>query len=180
MITVPLERAAWLAPRIVVGRILGRGQAMVDGRRFAFLRLQTLRTLKGAPGAELLVFSGADWHRHSHAAVLDVMSWAEYHYANGVRPDDGMDVVAFLSEDPVPAGFPPNSVFMTLGDAYDRAEREPDVVQALRDGPYGDFNHLLVLKRGDRIRLPGGMEIKLLSHSHKRPMTGGPHARVPI
>ena len=178
-ITVPLERAAWTEPRIVVAKVLGWGQASVEGRPFAFLRLQALRTLKGRPGAEFLVFSAADWHRHTHADVLDVQSWAEFHYATPVPNDEireGLELVVFLSDDPVPPGFPPGAVFMKLGEGYERAEREKDVVQALRDGPYGDFNHRIVLKIGDRIRLPGGMEIRLDAHSHKRPMTGGPQS----
>jgi hypothetical protein len=85
-----------------------------------------------------------------------------------------MEMIVYLAEEPAPAGFPPGSVFTSMEGAFDLADRDAAVATALREGPYGSFHHRIVLKVGGRVRMRGGLEIRLVAHSHKRPMTGGP------
>jgi len=186
--TLKLERAATLAPRILVSRVVEVGAfrfpgsaehpPQKDGESLQYYRAEVLRAIKGAAAGELRVFSAMTWFHHTHAGLIrdNVVSFAEPHYRGSLAAGEiakGDEVLFFLNEDPAPVGFPPGSVFLAFGEAYDRVDREADVEAALRDGPYADFNILVQLKPGGRVRFPDGLEIRLLGHGHKRPMAGG-------
>ena len=188
--TMGLERAATLAPRILVARVLEVGSfrfpgstehaAQEEGQSLHVYRCEVLRTLKGAPqGGEVRVFSSMQWFYHTHAELLrhNVISYAEPHYLGGLPAGEitvGSEVLFFLNNDLAPAGFPPGSVFLSFGEGYDRADREAEVVSALSKGPMMDFDHLVQLQRDVEVRFPDGLEIRFLGGGHKRPMTGGP------
>ena len=184
-----LERATTLAPRIVVARILEIGAfrfpgsaehaPQKEGQSLQYYRAEVLRTIKGAATGEVRVFSAMSWFYHTHAGLIrdNVISYAEPHYRGTLAAEEitiGSEVVFFLNEDPAPAGFPPGSVFLSFGEAYDRVDREAAVAHALQHGPYADFNTLVQLKPEGKIRFPDGLEVKLLGHGHKRPMVDGP------
>jgi len=192
IVSIGLEPASWRAPRIVVGRILGTDDFRYPGSRdvpaqrgeesLGFVRVEILKTLKGQesePGQELRVFSPGRWFQHTHAPLLrdGVLSYADAHYQGGLDGEamvPGVEILCFLGGAPMPPGFPPGADFSALEGAFDRADRAAAVVQALAEGPYGSFDHRIVLTIGGRIRLPGGLDVRLIGHSHKRPMTGGP------
>jgi len=186
-----LDDGAGLAPRIVVGTLLETNsfrfpgspehQPMPEGESLFFFRIRVEKTLKGPAfkeGEELRVFSSSQWYQHTHRELIrgGVVSYADPHYSDGLPGDDlrvGIRVLTFLSEDPAPSGFPAGSVFLRFNGAYDRAEREDEVVQALRERPAAAFGERVVLREAQRLRLPDGLEIRLLCHSHKRPRVGG-------
>jgi hypothetical protein len=192
VLTVDLKRAAWRAKRIVAATVLeissfrfpGSEEAppQPEAQSLQHFRVRVERVLHGSgldPGGELRIFSSLQWYRHTHASLLrdNVISYAEEHYAGGlpleeIRVGDG--IVFFLDDRPAPEQFPPGSIFMSLEEAYDRGEREAEVLAALKDGPYGSFHHLLTIPKDGRMRLPDDLVISFLGHSHKRPMVGGP------
>lgn len=187
-----LEQAVWSSSRVGVGKVLETGafrfpgsrkvEAQPEGSSLGFFRVAILRMLRGrglAPGRELRIFSAGQWFGHTHASLLreGVVSYSESHYSGGLAFDriaPGMDVLFFLGKDRAPSGFPAGSVFMSMEGALDRVDREAEVLRALKEGPYGSFDHRIRLKREGRVRLPDGLEVRLGSSSHKRPMTGGP------
>ena len=177
-LTVDLKRAAWRAKRVVVATALetssAKGLAFLRARVDRVVRVEGLDT-----GAELRVFSGLQWYRQSHAGLLraGVVSYVEEHYTGGIpleeiRPGDR--VLLFLDDEPAPEGFPPGSVFLSFEAAFDRGAREAELDAALRDGPYGDYHHLLKIPKDGCVRLPDGLVVTFLGHAHKRPMVGGP------
>lgn len=187
--TLGLERAATLAPRIIVARVVEVGAfrfpgsaehaPQQEGQSLLYYRAEVRRALKGTATGEVRVFSAMSWFYHTHAELIsgNVISYAEPHYRGTLSAQEiapGSDVLFFLNEDPAPAGFPPGSVFLSFGEAYDRVDREAAVVAALRDGPYADFNTLVQLKPEGQVRFPDGLEIRLLGGGHKRPMVDGP------
>src|SRR5437868_2925054 len=125
---IGLERAATLAPRILVARVVEVGSfrfpgsaehaPQEEGQSLQYYRAEVLRTLKGtAAEGELRVFSSMSWFYHTHAGLLrhNVISYAEPHYQGRLPAEEiasGSDVLFFLNEDPAPAGFPPGSVFL--------------------------------------------------------------------
>jgi hypothetical protein len=189
-----LERAAWLSARIVVGRVLEIGAlrfpgsaeqpAQSDGGSLHFFRIDVLKTLKGPHsdrGQELRIFSPAQWFHDTHASLIRgcVVSYADSRYSGGVPTEEmavGTEALFSLHEDAAPAGFPPGSVFLSIGEAYDCADREAAAAAALLNGPYGDFDHLIRTEVGGRIRFPDGVEVKLTGNSRKRPMVDGPRS----
>jgi hypothetical protein len=187
-----LEDAAAFSRRIVVGTLLEKSAFRFpgspehaptpEGEPLAFFRLRVEKTLKGPPfkdGEELRVFSSSQWFQHTHRAQIrgGVISYAELSYSGGL-PDDGLQVgtrlLTFLHGDPAPSGFPPGSVFLSMNQACERAEREDEVARALRERPPADFGERVILTKTRRPRFPDGLEIRLLGHSHKRPMIDGP------
>lgn len=187
-----LEEAAWLAPRIVVARVLEAGAfrypgsevalAQKEGESLGFLRISVLRTLRGTapcPGEELRIFNAEQWDAHVHALLrrAGVISTTESHYDTRLSADaiaPGMELLCFLSESPAPPKFPEGAVFGAFIESFDRADREADVVAALKDGPYAKFHHRIELKPGERVRLPDGLQVRLIGYSHKRSTVAGP------
>ncbi|MBV8878689.1 MAG: hypothetical protein JO332_01880 [Planctomycetaceae bacterium] len=187
---LPLERAAALAGRIVVARLLEKGafrfpgspevEPQKDGKSLAFLCVQVDETLKGPvaeAGSDLRLFSPASWYAHTHASLIreNVVSYSEAHYRGGLTAaelDAAGTALFFLKEDPAPAGFPPGSAFLAFEGSYDRADRAADVAALLR-GPE-EFNRVFRVRKGERVRFRDGFELTLIGHSHKRPTVGGP------
>lgn len=190
--TIDLKRAAWRAKRVVAAtaielssfRFPGSPDVLphAEGESQGVLRVRVDRVLRGdgvEGGSELRVFSSLQWFRHTDKVPLQagVISYVEEHYRGGIPVDEirpGERILLFLDDQPAPAGFPPGSVFMSFEGAVDRGSREPELEAALKDGPYGDFHHLLKIPDGGRMRLPDDLVISFLGHSHKRPMIGGP------
>ena len=187
-----LEKAAGFSKRIVVGTLLGTSSfrfpgseehpAQPEGTALHCFHLRVARTLKGPEFCvddELRIFSGAQWFHHTDAELIKdgVISYADPHYSGGISQGDikvGMDLLFFLDGAPAPAGFPPGSVFMGIGEAHDRADRDTDVLAALAEGAWVEFDHPLEVSEGERIRFPDLLAVKLLGHSHKRSQVEGP------
>jgi hypothetical protein len=146
---IGLERAAALAPRIVVGRVLEvaafrfPGSAEHDpqreGESLQFIRIDVVKTLKGSASGSLYIFDPNAWYYHSHARLIrdGVVSFAESHYTGGIQIRElrsGEPALFFLGDSPAPAGFPVGAVFLSFGEAVDRADREGAVVAALEAG----------------------------------------------
>ncbi len=183
-LTTDLKRGAWQAKRIVAARVLEVSAFPLPGRPegLAFLRVRVERVFRGGGidvGAELRVFSGLQWFRHSHAELLrlGVESYLEQHYSGGLPHEEirpGQRILLFLDDQQAPAELPPDAVFLSFEGGWDRGERETELEAALRDGPYGDFHHLLKISKERPVRLPSDLVVAFLGHSHKRPMVGGP------
>jgi hypothetical protein len=187
-----LKTGAWVSPRIVVGTVVEKGSfrfpgservsAPPEGTGFPFLRIRTQRALKGPEaraGEELRVFSSMDWFRHEQADALrgGIISYVDARYSEALPLEQvapGIDVLVFLSEDPVPSEYPAGAVFEAFGQAVDRADRAEEVLAMLREGPPGDFDQEIRLQQGRRVRFPDGLEIAFLSHSDKPPRAAGP------
>jgi hypothetical protein len=189
---VQLGRAAQLSKRIVAGQVLEKSSfrfpgsseypASAEGRVLHYFRIRVEKTLKGPgspTGEELRVFCSMEWSHHTHAQALKdgVISYADIRLVDGI-PDDqihtGMNILFFLNEESAPSGFPRGAVFMSFGGAHVQADREKDVVKALREGPHVDFGHFIYLAGKDRVHFPDHLEICFLGHSHKRSRVGGP------
>jgi hypothetical protein len=184
-----LKAAAWIAPRIVIGTVLEKGPFRFPGsaevpapRELSTLRIRVQRVLKGPEveaGKELCVFSPMEWFRHTVAEEirLNVISYVDPHYEGGLHPDQlmpGMDILLYLGDQPIPAGFPPGAAFQAFGEAHDLADRAEEVVALLGEGPPGEFDRPIRLRQGHRVRFPDGLAVNFLGHSHKRPRVGGP------
>jgi hypothetical protein len=190
-----LEQAAWRAARIGVGKVLEAGsfrypgsrnvEAQPEGQSLDFLRVLILSMLKGRglkAGKDLRIFSAGQWFGHTHASLIrdGVMSYGESHYSGGLTREQigpGMEILFFLAKERAPAGFPPGSVFTAMEGSLDRGDRADALRTALKEGPFGSFDHRIAMKARGRVRLPDGLEIHLDCHSHKRPMTGGPRCQ---
>ncbi len=181
---IDLKRAVWRANRVVAATALEISSFPIPGSTDAlpFLRARIERVLRGEgldSGAELRVFSSLQWFRHTHKVPLEagVISYVEQHYQGGIPLDEirpGDRILLFFDDQPAPAGFPPGSVFLSFEGAYDRGSREAELEAALKDGPYGDFHHVLRIPKDGRVRLPDDLVVTFLYHAHKRPMVGGP------
>jgi hypothetical protein len=187
---IGLERATTLAPRIVVARILDIGTfrypgspevaPQKDGESLPFLRARILRTLKGKEAdGEIRIFDPRLWYHHTHAELIraGVVSFAESFYESKLALEEiaaGADVLFFLQDAPMPPDFPPGAAFMTFCAGFERVDRESEMVAAIRNGPYGDFNILTDLKPEGSLRFPGGLEVRNLGGGHKRPRVDGP------
>lgn len=177
-LTTDLKRSAWSAKRVVVATLL----EIPSTKGLAFLRVRIDRVVRGSgldAGAELCVFSGVQWYRHSNASEIraGVVSYVEEFYRGGLSFGEiqlGQRILLFLDDQPAPAELPPGSVFLSSEGSIDRIEREAELEAALKDGPYGDFHHLLKISKERHVRLPGDLVVSFLGHSHKRPMVGGP------
>jgi hypothetical protein len=186
---IGLERAVSLAPRIAVARILELGtfrfpgsaevEAQKDGESLPFLRGRILKTLKGKEGdGEIRAFDPGHWYHHTHAEMIraGIVSFAELFYQSTlpleeIRPES--DVLFFLQDAPMPPAFPPGAVFLRLGGGFERAGREGEVVQAIREGPIGELVTPTELKPQERMRF-STLHVRHLGGGHKRPAPDGP------
>jgi hypothetical protein len=176
--TVSLERALRVSERIVVGAILETGTF----QSLSYTRIRVIRVLKGAaakPNEELRLFSEGEWFGHTHAAAIQggVVSYSLPRYATtakGNAVQKGRALIFFLGGASFPSDFPPGSVLMPFGESFDRVEREEQIVTQLKNGQTGDFNFIMTLKMREKVRFPDHLEMSVYSHSHKRPVTGGP------
>ena len=82
--------------------------------------------------------------------------------------------MVFLRGEAPPPGFPANAAFLSAGQAFERPERAPDVAR-MKTAAFGDP---ITIKMGDVAVLPDGLELEVKGHTHKRPMTGGPHKEM--
>jgi hypothetical protein len=179
-----LGSAAWSSGRILVGSVLALDSfrypgsatygAQAEGEALHFIRIRVARVLKGADlaeGRELSVFHPQEWFQHTHAPLLrdGVISYVDLHYSGRLHPEEireGTTLLLFLSAEAVPEGFPPGAVFLSMNGACDLAERAGEAEAALREGPYADFDQSISLKPGGHVRLPDGLLVRLLGHSH--------------
>lgn len=172
---IGFQKAVELSPRIVIGRVLETGDFPFEGAAFRFHRVEVLRALKGAESRELRIFDPGAWFRHSRAELIraGVISYAETRYQGGMPAEEieeGAEILYFLGDEPVPAGFPADAVFLRFEGSHDR----PDRASALQSGPVVGFGELARLKKGVSVRFPDGLEITLVGNGHKRPMVDGP------
>ncbi|HLY08650.1 MAG TPA: hypothetical protein VKW04_04995 [Planctomycetota bacterium] len=191
--SVPLESAARLSKRIVIGTVLEKPafhfpgsrehQPLPEGKGLHAIRIRVKKTLKGPDsldGKDLWVFRPMEWFQHTHADVIQagVISYEDLRLAGALPQDQilsGKNILFFLNEDPPPTGFPPGTVFLGIGEGHLRADQELFVVRALRQGPNVDFGHFIRLEGKTRVRFPDLLEIGFLGHSHKRSRVEGPH-----
>lgn len=150
---VDLRKATRLSTRIAIGTVLEKTSfrfpgspehaPQPEGAALSCLRVRVERTIKGpvaGAGAELRIFCPMEWFQHTHAEALKggVISYADTSYEDGLAPDQigaGAPVLIYLGDDPAPPGFPPGTAFLRVRGALDRADREKDVVAALREAP---------------------------------------------
>jgi hypothetical protein len=164
--------------RVVEGKVLSAAPFTFEGTKFFSLEVAVGKTLKGSGGRKgeiVRVFDPGQWFAHTHAAAIrgGVISYEDPRYPTPVASaalKPGAVLIFFLGEEAAPPGFPAGTAFLTCGQAYDRAEREADVL-ALSPAA---FDAPMTLKVGARALLPDGLEVELKAHSHKRPMVGGP------
>jgi hypothetical protein len=179
-----LTQAAWIAPRIVVGTILEIGRfrfpgserypAQAEGSGFSFVRIRAQRALKGPDvraGEDLRVFSSMEWYRYENAEEIrmNIISYVDPHYSEALPSEQlkpGAEVLVYLDHDPLPSGFPSDTVFQAFSGAYDRADRAEEILALLQEGPPGDFDREIRLRRGHRVRFPDGLEVVFLLHAH--------------
>jgi hypothetical protein len=190
--SVGLKKAAWISKQIVIGTLLEKGSFQFPGSEehraqtgdaaLSYFRIRVERTLKGrkVPAEESLrIFSSGEWFQHTHADLIrdGVVSFVDPHYSAGLTPAQlkpGAEFLFYLDDRPSPSGFPPGTVFLAFGEAYDFADREGEVLATLQEGPPGHYGQRISLQQGHRVRFPDGLEVALLAHSHKHPKVGGP------
>ena len=171
-----------MSARVVQGTVKGRSAAKVDGGTFPYVELAADAALKGPPakaGERVLVFDGAQWFQHTHAAAIKggVVSYAEAHYATPLPAAEikpGAAVIVFLRGEAPPPGFPAGAAFLSCGGCFERAERAADVAR-MKTAAFGDP---ITLKMGEVAVLPDGLELEVKGHTHKRPITGGPQKEM--
>jgi hypothetical protein len=175
-------RAVTRSARVVQGRVAGRTELKLDGGVLQGVEIAVDRALKGAPARpaeRIRVFEPGDWFRHTHAAAMrgGVVSYADPRYATPVPDGElvpGAVVIAFLSADPPPSGFPANAAFLVAGGGFERAARAPDVAR-IKAAP---FDKAFSLRMGETAVLPDGLELSAKGHAHKRPTVGGPRKEM--
>lgn len=180
--TIRFGQAVTMSARVVQGTVKGRSAAKVDGGTFPYVELAADAALKGPPakaGERVLVFDGAQWFQHTHAAAIKggVVSYAEAHYATPLPAAEikpGAAVIVFLRGEAPPPGFPAGAAFLSCGGCFERAERAADVAR-MKTAAFGDP---ITLKMGEVAVLPDGLELEVKGHTHKRPMTGGPQKEM--
>src|SRR5436190_2042905 len=167
----------WMSARVVKGTVKARSAVKVDGGTFNYVEIVADAALKGPPakpGERVLVFDGAPWFQHTHAAAIKagVVSYADAHYATPIPDTEikpGAGVIVFLRGEAPPPGFPAGAAFLSCSGCIDRVERAADVAR-MKTAAFGDP---ITLKMGEVAVLPDGLEVELKGHTRKRPIGGG-------
>jgi hypothetical protein len=182
IVTMPFTSAVASAARIVKGKVTGRREVKVEGATLHAVDIAIESVLKGerqSVGARVTVFDPQQWFQHTHAAALrgGVVSYADARYATPV-PDaevkPGAAVIVFLTGDPPPATFPPDSAFLLCTGAFERAQRAKEVAM-IKSGRFGEPIRLAM---GGTAVFPSGLWIVVKAHAHKRPMVDGPRKEM--
>src|SRR5947207_1490785 len=122
--------------RVVEGEVVSAAPFTFEGTKFFSLEVAVGKTLKGAAGRKgeiVRVFDPGQWFAHTHAAAIHggVISYEDPRYPTPVAPAElkkGAVLLIFLGQEAAPPGFPAGAAFLTCGQAYERADREADVL----------------------------------------------------
>jgi len=174
---VRFGQAVTMSARVVKGTVTGRSAVKVDGETFRYVEIDDLAVLKGPPakiGERVLVFDGAQWFQHTHAAAIKagVVSYAEAHYATPLPAAEikpGAVVIVFLRGETPPPDFPAGAAFLCCGGGFERPDRAADVAR-MKTAAFGDP---ITLTMGEVAVWPDGLEVEVKGHTHKRAIGGG-------
>jgi hypothetical protein len=175
--SVRFGQAVTMSARVVKGTVTGRSAAKIDGGTFPYVEIAADAVLKGPPakaGERVLVFDGAPWFQHTHAAAIKagVVSYAEAHYATPLPTAEikpGAVVIVFLRGETPPPGFPAGAAFLSCGGGFERPDRAADVAR-MKTAAFGDP---ITLAMGEVAVWPDGLEVEVKGHTHKRAIGGG-------